>query len=117
MKVRIILDTTDSESGIPAMLEEDYIFPGTKFQYWFPVDIVLDGNVKKAFDYIVEWFKTNDGELKFTEIQNYLEMTSGNFFNDIIKHPYFEGGLSKEGIEVKRQKGIKGNRFIKSRLQ
>lgn len=105
---------THPKHGIEDMLPE--IFPDCQeVRDWLPVARELRGRVKKAFKFIVGWFKTDPrGKLSFAKVRAHMNIRDrGTFHNEIINHQDFEGALAKEGIVIKRKLGKSGNHFVK----
>ena len=70
---------------------------------WRPARRPPSGNVKRALDYILDWFKTHpdEEELPFTEVYQALGMSASNF-HKLRRHEDFLFAIAENDIETGR---------------
>lgn len=85
-------------SGIPGLLEDGYIFPGSRVVEWVPEEKELTGLVGEAFDFITGYFSRASERLPTSAVRAKLGMSRQDWHNDVLKHPDFQPRLETHGV-------------------
>jgi hypothetical protein len=102
-------------SGIPAMLRSDLIFPGAKVVAWNPVKRELTGKIKTAFNYVADNLNNPAVPLvRASDVQNAIAVDRMYWNKNIVKHPSFANALADAGIVLEISRGPTGSVFRKN---
>lgn len=91
-----------ADSGIPSMLDQRIIFPGSKVVPWEPSGIAAPvTKVSEAIDALTAWAKGTDRRIAVPELRTKIgETDKGNFHKLVLGQPSFKNAVDRLGLRL-----------------